>query len=372
MVKNFGGYLAVGKPTYLIKRVKRRFASDLKRIYGQVWHAPTVIDEFESPLRRMIWVFPDRESQRGVSKWQRTFWLEYAQVAEELGLRWSSHAPDDVAVDCSDFGHPIVTVAGEPVTPEDTLFITSLYSLPYQAQDVFNQYALYAVLEQLGFHLPSPPYLSAIVNDKLATLLHLGDSPIPPIPTVRLGTGRDLGHKFYERAVEKLTFPAIVKPTGWCSGWGICLAHNVEDLRGLLSLAQGGETTLVCQPYLGSQTSDYRIYLVDGEPVCALRRTPRKGGYVGNLGRGGMEDYVDLPAELTEALAHIAKRVPIPYLCVDFLHDGQRFWLSEIEPDGVISSPDKNSADDEAITKALMRARWEAYRRGHTQWLARP
>ncbi|MFH9354844.1 hypothetical protein [Kitasatospora sp. NPDC017646] len=36
------------------------------------------------------------------------------------------------------------------MAPEDTLFITALYSLPYQSMDVFNQYALYAVLEQAG------------------------------------------------------------------------------------------------------------------------------------------------------------------------------------------------------------------------------
>jgi len=321
-------------------------------------------------LRRMIWVFPDRESQRGVRKWENTFWSDYARVAEKIGLRWSYHAPDDIAVDATDFGAPRVLVAGEPVTPADTLFITSLYSLPYQAQDVFNQYAGYAVLEQLGFYLPAPPYLSAIVNDKLATLLYLSESPIPPVPTVRIGTGRDLGFGFYEPVLDKLTYPAIVKPTGWCSGWGICLARDVEDMRGLLSLAQGGETALVCQPYLGSGTTDYRIYLVDGEPVAALRRTPKAGAYVGNIGRGGSEEYVDLPDELADAIPYFAKKVPIPYLCVDFLFDGERFWLSEIEPDGVISTPESKTEQEVAITLSVMEARFRAYQRGHAQWLA--
>lgn len=321
-------------------------------------------------LRRIVWVFPDRESQRGVRKWQATFWLEYAEVAQELGIQWSAHAPDDVVVDCLDVDLPRVYVAGEQVTPEDTLFITSLYSLPYQAQDVFNQYALYAVLEQLGFYLPSPPHLSAIVNDKLATLIHLRDAPTPPIPTVRIGTGRDLGQGFADAALGRLEFPVILKPTGWCSGWGVCMAHNLEDVRGLLSLAQGGETTLVCQPYLGPATADYRVYLVDGEPLAVLRRTPRTGAYVGNIGRGGAETYVDLPDELAPALPYFARKVPIPYLCVDFLHDGRQFWLSEIEPDGVISTPDRSSDEANKITRMLMQARFTAYRRSHLAWLA--
>jgi glutathione synthase/RimK-type ligase-like ATP-grasp enzyme len=321
-------------------------------------------------LRRLVWVFPDRESRRGARRWDETFWSLYARIAAGLGLRWSPHAPDDVTVDATDLRRPRVFVAGEEVTPGDTAFLTSLYSLPYQAQDVFNQYALYAVLEEVGFYLPAPPYLSAIVNDKLATLLHLRDSPVPGIPTVRIGTGRDLGVRHYEPALRGVTFPAIVKPTGWCSGWGICLARDVEDLRGLLSLAQGGETTLVCQPYLGHGTTDYRVYLVDGEPAAVLRRTPREGAYVGNIGRGGHEEYVDLPDALVDVLPYFAKRVPIPFLCVDFLSDGTRFWLSEIEPDGVISSPDPADPTDEATTAAVVAARFEAYRRGHAAFVA--
>ena len=122
--------------------------------------------------------------------WHPFFWDMYAEVAAELGLSWTRHAPDAVTVDGMEPGKPRVYVDDELVTPEDTLFITALYSLPYQSMDIFNQYALYAVLEQLGFYLPFPPWLSPIANDKLATLLYLRDSPVPPIPTIRIGTGR--------------------------------------------------------------------------------------------------------------------------------------------------------------------------------------
>lgn len=326
-------------------------------------------DGFASTLRRMVWIFPDRESTRAVPKWQQAFWLAYREVAEELGLIWTAHAPDDVAVDGMDSARSRVYVAGELVTPADTLFVTSLYSLPYQAMDVFNQYALYAVLEHSGFYLPAPPSLSAIVNDKLATILYLKDSPIPPIPTVRIGTGRDLGHRLYEPVLRSLTFPAIVKPTGWCAGWGICMAHNLEDLHGLLSLAQGGETTVAVQPYLGSDTIDYRVFMIDGKPHTVARRTPPRGAYVANYGRGGGVEYVPLPTELADALDFFAEKVPIPFLCVDFLFDGERFWFSEIEPDGAIVCPDPGSVAVIKRQRSIIRARFRAYRRGHAQWL---
>ncbi|MGE5830110.1 MAG: hypothetical protein ACM30G_17375, partial [Micromonosporaceae bacterium] len=70
------------------------------------------------------------------------------------------------------------------------------------------------------------------------------------------------------------------------------------------------------------------------------------------------------------ALPYFARKVPIPYLCVDFLHDGRQFWLSEIEPDGVISTPDRSSDEANKITRMLMQARFTAYRRSHLAWLA--
>ena len=50
-------------------------------------------------LRRMCWVFPDRESTRATAMWHPFFWDLYAEVAADLGLSWTRHAPDAVTVD---------------------------------------------------------------------------------------------------------------------------------------------------------------------------------------------------------------------------------------------------------------------------------
>ncbi|MFF7593136.1 RimK family alpha-L-glutamate ligase [Kitasatospora purpeofusca] len=320
------------------------------------------------PLRRMCWVFPDRESTRTTATWRYLFWDLYEEIAEELGLTWCRHSPDAVTVDATDPARPVVYVDEEPVTPQDTLFVTALYSLPYQSMDIFNQYSLYAVLEQAGFYLPFPPYVSLIGNDKVATVLHLADSPVPPIPSIRIGTGRDIAKHHYEVALDRLTYPAIVKPAGWCGGGGINLARGPEDIRGLASLAQGGDTTLVAQPYLGDGTVDYRVYVVDGEPYAVMRRVPEAGSPVANASRGGTMEFPPIPPELAEATAYFAEKLAIPFFCVDFLYDGEKYWFSELEPDGVIA-PDFTDPD-RALQRDITRARFTAYRDAHAKWLA--
>lgn len=318
-----------------------------------------------SSLRRIVWLFPDRESTRTLAKWNATFWAAYAEVAKQMGLSFDRVAPEAVVVDAMDPAHPKVFIDRERVTPEDTLFISSPYTLSYQTVDAFNQFTLYSVLEQAGFYLPHPTWLAALGNDKLATVLRFRDCPVPPVPTVRIGTGRDLVYDDYEVAIGDLPYPAFSKPAGWCASRGINIAHDTHDVRGLLSLAQGGDTTMVFQPYLGNKTVDYRVYLVDGRAEATLVRAPGEGAPYPQFTTGAKVRYAPLPPELEEAVAWFGRELNIPFTCVDFLFDGERFWFSELEMDGAVMCPDANDPEAVATQHSTIRARFEAYRNGH-------
>lgn len=338
-------------------------------VFSPVADSTMVVDHSlaTTGLRNMVWVFPDRESTYATAMWTPFFWDMYESEAAKLGISWKRCSPDMITVDGIDIDKPRVFVGRDQVTPEDTLFITALYSLPYQSMDIFNQYAVYAVLEQLGFYLPFPPSLSPIANDKLATALRFADSPVPVIPTIRFGCGPDVSRHLYEAALDGLTYPAIVKPAGWCGGGGVCLVRSSEDMRGLASLAQGGNTTLVAQPYLGESTVDYRIYVIDGLPYAALLRTPETGSVVANASRGARLSFPPVPPELAEATAYFAEKLQIPFFCADFLYDGERYWFSELEPDGVIM-PDWTDPEL-TLQHAITNARWVATRDAHSRWL---
>lgn len=320
-----------------------------------------------STLRRLCWLFPDRESTRTNAKWKASFWDTYAEVAKDLDLSFERVAPEAVTVDALDVRRPKVYVDGVGVTPQDTLFISSPYTLPYQTVDAFNQFTLYSVLEQAGFYLPHPTMFAPLGNDKLGTLLFFKDSPVPPVPTVRVTAGRDLLFDEYMSATADLPYPAFVKPAGWMASRGINLAHDSHDVRGLLSLAQGGDTTLVFQPYLGKGTIDYRVHVVGGRAHTTMVRVPGDGAIYPQFTTGAKVFYTDMPDELAPAVEYCAARLPIPYFCADFLYDGENYWLSEIEPDGAIICPDAGDPAVVARQHAIIRDRFLAYRDAHAR-----
>lgn len=320
-------------------------------------------------LQRIVWIYPERRTP-----WQREYeetavWTPYRKAAAELGLSMTVNKPEDLAVDATDARRPKVFLQGERVTPEDTLFVTSLYSLPHQAQDVAAQLFTFTLLERLDFFLPVPPALSYLGSDKAATALHLKDSPVPLLPTVRISSGRDAMTGHYDQALAQLDFPMIVKPANWGMGLGVSVVHNMFDLRGVIGLAGGSDTPLVVQPYFPG-IGEYRIYTVDGQPHTAL--TGKKDGYclmtTDSVGGRRERGYTTLPEQLAETVRYVCDRVPAPYLCVDFLQDGDRFWLSEIELDGAVGFngiPEQDLAAHRIVT-----ARFRSYLRGHTEHLA--
>ena len=318
----------------------------------------------EQTARRLSWIYPDRGTALQRRDEEEAVWGPYRRIAAELGLELTLNKPEEVSIDATDPAHPRTFLAGEPVTPDDTIFVTSLYSLPHQTQDVLNQVFLFTNLEELGFYLPIPPRLSYIGEDKSATVLRLTGSPVPTLPTVRVPSGRDAMSGHYDAALEKLSYPMIVKPSSWGMGLGISVVHNIHDLRGVIGLAGGSDTTLVAQPYLPG-VRELRAYVVDGVTHTALGGI--KDGYclMATHAIGGRHErgYSELPEELASTVAHVAERVPAPYFTVDFLHDGEQYWVSEIELDGAVGF--NGIPEQDKVASEIVGARFQAYLKGH-------
>jgi glutathione synthase/RimK-type ligase-like ATP-grasp enzyme len=318
---------------------------------------------------RLCWIYPDRGTAWQRDLEQEHVWGRYQRIAKEVGFEMSVHKPEAIAVDATDAARPRFFLDGEQVTPEDTVFVTDMYSLPHQLQDVGAQVFTYTLLERAGFYLPIPPFAAYTGTEKAATMIHLADSPIRAVPTVRIASGREGMTGHYDAALAGLEYPLLVKPATWGMGLGVCVVRNPNELRGVIGLASGSDTALVVQPYF-PLVHDYRVYVVDGEPHTVLRSVKQGPNLTASRSTGGKRDrsYIDPLPELADTVAYVVSKLPLPYLTVDFLYDGERFWLSEIEVDGAVAFEENEEMARRGTT--VIEARFAAYRRGHDAWLA--
>jgi glutathione synthase/RimK-type ligase-like ATP-grasp enzyme len=320
--------------------------------------------------RRLCWIYPDRGTATQRRLEHDNVWGHYQEVAKGLGLEMSLHQPEEIAVDATRIDDVRFFLNGERVTPEDTIFVTHFYILPHQTQDACGQVTLYSVLEQAGFYLPIPPRIAYIGRDKLATMVFLSGSPVAPLPTVRLGTGRSGATCHYDAALSNLAYPLIVKPAYWGMGLGVSVVQNIHDLRGVIGLAGGSDTALVVQPYF-ENVGECRIFVIDGKPHTILRGS--KDGYclmaTKASGARHEREYLQSLPELDETVSYVADKLRLPYFTLDFIIDGDRFWLSEIEPDGAVGF--SQNTEQAAIARCIVEARFRAYAREHAAWIGK-
>jgi glutathione synthase/RimK-type ligase-like ATP-grasp enzyme len=323
--------------------------------------------DLNAGVKRLFWVFPDRNTDAQQEQEFRRVWSVYAEILREDGIEFALVKPDDIHFDCTG-DRSCCFVQGEICSPADTIFVTVIWAMPHQVIDVCNQMFLYSTLEAFGFYLPIPPQIAYVSEDKLATYLHLSGCPARPIPSRRIAAGRDSYTKNYRWATSNIEYPVLVKPAHWSLGIGVCIAENAEHLHGLIGLARGAETPLIIQPFI-DHAIDNRVYVIDGKPKLLLKRTPAAGAMTANLASGGRAEWTDeIPDALVESINYIYQRMPIPFLAMDFLFDGERYWLSEIEPDGALVFDDED-AHLRARQVAAARARFRAYCEGHRAFM---
>jgi glutathione synthase/RimK-type ligase-like ATP-grasp enzyme len=319
-------------------------------------------------MKKIIWLYPERDTASQLMVGEHEYWGVYREGATMAGMQFlGGFSPEAVDVVTRPGAKTQVYVDNHPVEPQDAIFVTDLYLYPYAMQDAWSQLSLSWVLRQAGFYLPVSPELTVLVNDKLASILFAAETGLPVLPTTRLTTGRDWDRRDLVKLTEQLTFPIAVRPCNWGGGWGFTIARDRTELAGLLSLAAGSDTIMLLQPCLDAeQLIDYRVVCIDSEPTIAMVRKPAPGQVVANMTRGGRSWLAPVPDQLVEPARRLADRIDTPYLCVDFLTEGDDYWFSEMEADGSVTSEDRT--EDEA-TLAILRDRFLAFDRAHERWL---
>ncbi len=180
-------------------------------------------------------------------------------------------------------------------------------------------------LERCGARLYNPAEGVTLCDDKAATHLALAGHRIPmPRTLVAPMTYVEMGEResswFLRRAGSLLGFPMVVKECFGSLGGQVYLVENAGELRARVQAIV--PRPFILQQYVQPAGEDYRLYVVGGRVVAAMKRRS-DGDFRANVALGGAcEPYTPTEEETWIAL-RACQLLGLDFGGVDLLHDGE-------------------------------------------------
>ncbi|MFC3478182.1 ATP-grasp domain-containing protein [Halobacterium litoreum] len=169
-------------------------------------------------------------------------------------------------------------------------------------------------------------------RNKAGALATLADAGVPVPETVYVSNPAD--EDAVREAFERVGSPVVVKPNSTTRGVGVTKVHDADSLSGVadyLDLVHDyratGDKSYLIQEYV-PDAADYRVMVLDGEVVGAVRREA-SDGWKHNVHRGATAEGVALPDELRALAVDAADALGVDFLGVDVLVSGDQAVVNE-------------------------------------------
>ncbi|HCR37919.1 MAG TPA: RimK family alpha-L-glutamate ligase [Synergistaceae bacterium] len=221
---------------------------------------------------------------------------------------------------CAPSGTPLIESGGIELGSLDMLFVRSLPGGSLE-QVIYRVDALHR-LQDLGVRVINSAAVIERTVDKLFTLCLLEKAGLPVPATVaceKLDQAME--------AFEELGGDVVVKPIFGSEGRGMIRVSDTDLAYRVFSALEQQHYIFYLQEFLPHANRDYRLFIVDGKVIGAMRRTGRN--WKSNVAQGAQVAQVE-PDRAMKALALEAAGVfDADYLGVDLLRtvDGRNFLL---------------------------------------------
>ena len=172
----------------------------------------------------------------------------------------------------------------------------------------------YRFLEELrskGIRTFNNVLTNKIANDKYLTYAFLKENNLPYIETY----------------LDSSKFPCIMKSVSGHGGQEVFFVKDIEAANRIKS--EHPNLKFVYQEYL-EHNGDVRIYMLNGEPVVAIKRKSDKD-YRNNYSLGGEVELYEPNKEMVKAAIKVANLLKADFIGVDFLLTDSGFKIIEIE-----------------------------------------
>ena len=186
-----------------------------------------------------------------------------------------------------------------------------------------------AVLENLGLEVVNRLDVSLTCGNKLFTTLALRKAGIPVPATLVAFTDEGV-----TKALEKLGYPAVLKPV--VGSWGrlIALLRDRESAQAIIESREQMRNALLqiyyLQEYVERPPRDMRVLVIGDEVIAASYRYSPEGDWRTNVARGGTSEPCPVTDELEDIALKAAKTVGGGVLAVDCMESPKGILVHEV------------------------------------------
>lgn len=190
-----------------------------------------------------------------------------------------------------------------------------------------NALAALQVFEAWGLPTVNRYSVTALCNDKLSTSAALTAAGVPSPRTLVAFTPEAA-----IEAAEQIGYPVVLKPL--VGSWGRLLARiNDRDAAEALfehkaTLGSHEHSVFYLQEHCNKPARDIRVFLIDGEPICAIYRESQH--WITNTARGAVTSNCPVTPDIASLSRRASAAVGGGVLAVDLLEDSDRLLVSEV------------------------------------------
>lgn len=212
----------------------------------------------------------------------------------------------------------------EAATRNMTLtLVTNVEEIPNDASFVFarvREGALIERLEERGIRVFNRSEVVTLANDKFATMTFANELGVPTVPTERI---ESIGAITYP-------YPLVIKTTTGHGGREVYLCQSPEVVA--RTMEEYPDADWIAQPYIESNKSDVRVFVLGTEVLGAIHRQGTKHSFKSNYTLGGAIEQFEIDDELREYVETLATTLKSDYIGIDFLLPATGgYVLNEIE-----------------------------------------
>lgn len=212
-----------------------------------------------------------------------------------------------------------------------------------------TNYFTLALLRQLeNFDIPVINNSQSISHskDKMLSSQILAKAKLPTPRTMLVS------HPINVEIVEtEIGFPCVVKLVTGSQGRGVYLCRDRDMFVNFMDLTDKlkSKKTLIIQEFVNSgELFDLRVWVIGGQTLVAMKRTPPQGDFKANISRGGIGNYFKLTDEIKELASKTARAFDLDITGVDLLFNGEKYLVCEANSSPGFEGIDKYCGTDMA------------------------